>query len=98
MKSIQIVALLTGTVIAVAGVTIVNHTRVDVAESAITCMEEAHERSACRPVAKAAGMRFWDCLSIFAALGWGAGALGYAASQYDVRERERQKLAEKRGG
>ena len=91
MKSIQIVALLTGTVIAGAGVTIVNHTRVDVAESAITCMEEAHERSACRSVAKAAGMRFWDCLSIFA-------ALGYAASQYDVRERERQKLAEKRGG
>ena len=92
------VALTTCVVIALTGVQVVHHTGVDVADSAITCMEEAHDRSACGPVAGTAGMRFWDALAIFAALGWAAGALAYVAGQSAAEQRERKRLAEKRYG
>ena len=84
------IALIACAIIALIGSYIVNDVRADVADAAITCMQEAHDLSACSDVARHSGMGFWDVLAIFAALGWAAGALSYVAGQSAAEERARR--------
>jgi hypothetical protein len=78
VKIKTVVIVIPASLLALAAALVVGMMRQEVAESAASCMQEAHDLRIC---SRPGGDGLWGSVVLFAILGAGAGAFGYSASQ-----------------